>query len=284
MSSTPSEALTRLHQATVRHLGRLHATACSTLDVDMSDMPLRTLEHYAVSYLLEGAGRYVDGNGLAVPLSAGDFIVVCPGVAHRYGPGPKRRWREIWVIFEGPVFDLWRQAGILDPAAPIRHLEPLDHWRRRIESIRGLPQGPSSAPLLEISRLQQVLAEALVSAAVANFTLDDFAWSVQASNLLESDVGTALPELAKQLNMSYSAFRKRFTRIMGVSPAHYRSRHTIEEACRLIQQNDLTNQDLADRLGFADEFHFSHRFKQLMGRSPKVFREEASRSAAVAHR
>lgn len=280
-SVMPFEELRRLRRLASRHLGRIVATARTTIDRDTSRAPLRALGKYAMTYLLEGEGRYTDSNGLNLPLTAGDLILVFPEVAHRYGPGPKQHWRETWVVFEGPAFDMWRQAGVLDPAKPVRHLEPVDHWQRRIESIVGLPQGPSSAPLLEFCRLQQVLAEALISSAIASFTLDDFAWSIRACALLESEehYGTPLPEAARQLNMSYSSFRMKFTRIMGLSPARYRSQRIMEQACQLMQQTGLTNQQIAPRLGFADEFHFSHRFKQMTGRSPKAFRQSLFRSA-----
>lgn len=279
----PSEDLHHLRQLAIRHLGQINAAAHTTIDHDMSRVPLRMLGKYALVYLLEGQGRYTDSNGLNLPLAAGDLILVFPDVAHRYGPGFGQRWRETWVVFEGPAFEMWRKAGILDPAKPVHHLEPVDHWQRRIESIVGLPQGPSSSPLLEFCRLQQVLAEALVSSAVASLTLSDFTWGIQACTLLESEAsfGTPLPEVARQLNLSYSCFRKRFTQVLGTSPGRYRSQRIREQACQLMQQTDLTNQQIADRLGFADEFHFSHRFKELTGRSPKAFRKSLLRSAPV---
>ena len=184
-------------------------------------------------------------------------------------------------MFEGPAFDLWRGAGLLTPARPVRHIEPVDHWLGRIESVVGLPQGPSSAPLLEFCRLQQVLGEALVNSAVSGTTLEEFAWGVQACALLEpeANVGTPLPAIAAQLNMSYSCFRQKFSRVAGVSPGRYRSQRIMTLACQLMQQTALTNQQIARRLGFADVFHFSHRFKALTGRSPKAFRQGLLRSA-----
>lgn len=278
-----SADLHHLRRLATRHLGQICATAHTTIDRDTSRAPLRMLGKYALVYLLEGQGRYTDSNGLNLPLVAGDLILVFPDVAHRHGPGFGQRWRETWVVFEGPAFDMWRQAGILDPAKPVHHLEPVDHWQRRIEAIVGLPQGPSSSPLLEFCRLQQVLAEALVSSAVASLTLSDFTWGIQASTLLESEAsfGATLPDVARQLHMSYSCFRKRFTQVLGISPGRYRSDRIREQACQLMQQTDLTNQQIADRLGFADEFHFSHRFKELTGRSPKAFRKSLLRSASA---
>lgn len=39
-----------------------------------------------------------------------------------------------------------------------------------------------------------------------------------------------------------------------------------------MQQTDLSDKQIAAELGFCDEFHFSRRFKQITGRSPRAFR------------
>jgi len=45
-----------------------------------------------------------------------------------------------------------------------------------------------------------------------------------------------------------------------------------------MQGGNLTDRQIAERLGFCDEFYFSRRFKQLTGRSPRQFREELPRT------
>jgi hypothetical protein len=51
--------------------------------------------------------------------------------AHATTPSPGTRWNEINIEFAGPAFDSWTGAGLLDPAEPIRHLEPVDYWPNR---------------------------------------------------------------------------------------------------------------------------------------------------------
>ena len=61
-----------------------------------------------------------------VPLTTGDVVLVLPERAHWYGPGRGRTWDELYLVFDGPVFDLWRGTGVLDEAHPV-HSAP-DGW------------------------------------------------------------------------------------------------------------------------------------------------------------
>lgn len=46
----------------------------------------------------------------------------------------------------------------------------------------------------------------------------------------------------------------------------------ITKAIELLQSSDLRIYEIADTVGFADECHFSKCFKQMMGKSPRCFR------------
>ena len=52
----------------------------------------------------------------------------------------------------------------------------------------------------------------------------------------------------------------------------YRAGRRIETACDLLQYTTMTGAQIAERLGFSDEYHFSKRFKELRGKSPRQFR------------
>jgi AraC-like DNA-binding protein len=237
--------------------------------------PMRRLGSYAAVYLVDGLGFYADENGLSQTVRAGDLIILFPTLAHAYGPRPGKHWTEFYLVFDGPTFELWEANGIFNPARPIHHVEPVDHWLQRLEAILGASRQPGfSPPLVELCRLQLTLAE-MLSGERWQEAGEEPAWTARACALLESDLSRDLNwhQLAADLGMSYDRFRKRFTRAVGVAPARYRMSCIIDRACELMQQGKLTDRELAERLGFCDEFYFSRRFKQLTGYSPRAFRE-----------
>ncbi len=236
---------------------------------------MRILGSYAAVYTHDGTGFYADANGLKRNISSGDLIIVFPDIPHSYGPAEGKTWNEFFLVFQGPVFDLWREAGLLDPSSPIIHLEPVHHWLRRFESVLGGQREAGWAPpLLEVCRLQQVLGEALMGGTRGSVRQEDVRWASRACVLIEEQLAPSLriEDVAQRMNTSYGSFRKRFTRIVGMPPSRYRTTRLIDRACELIQQSDMTNDQIAITLGFCDAFHFSHRFKQVTGFSPRQYR------------
>ncbi len=238
----------------------------------------RVFDSYALVYLLQGAGDYWDEGGVREELGPGSLIVVFPGLRHKYGPGARQGWREIYYVFDGPVFDLWRRQGVLDEKKPVRRLLPVDYWRSRLEAVLGAAQpGSQQASLDEVCRLQQLLAEILGAGAAAKpgGAEDPGGRIGRACRLLESDLrkDLDLKELARSLSLSYDDFRKLFRQVMGVPPARYRAAKIIDQACLLMHDPALSNRKIADLLGFEDEFYFSRRFKEIMGMPPRAFRK-----------
>jgi AraC-like DNA-binding protein len=81
-----------------------------------------------------------------------------------------------------------------------------------------------------------------------------------------------LPAIARALGLSVETFRKNFARHTGHPPARYRTIRLINQARVLMTERGLRNKEIAETLGFYDEFHFSRRFHQITGMSTREFR------------
>jgi AraC-like DNA-binding protein len=237
--------------------------------------PGRVFGQYAVVFVLAGEGFYSDANGARLEIGPGDMILVFPDLAHTYGPKSGRVWTSLWLSFNGKIFDLWRERGLLDERHPVHHLEPADVWFRRFDSILGVPRQTGYAPpLLEICRLQTLLAEIVTGAGRKTAYQDDLRWASLACAQLDATLASApdWESLARHLGTTPETFRKRFTRLVGHPPARYRMCKLVERACEFMQERRLTDKQIAEALGFCDEFYFSRRFKQITGHSPRAFR------------
>jgi AraC-like DNA-binding protein len=232
----------------------------------------RRLGGHAIVYVVEGGGRYADELGADVAVRAGDLILVAPGVRHSYGPPRGGAWDELYVAFDGPVFDLWRELGVLDPRRPVRRLEPVEHWLGR---LRGFAERPQLATAGD--REVHVCRFLLLLTAMLAADREPLTWAQRASALLRADPGGAvpLPEVAARLGMGYESFRKRFRRETGTSPAAFRAVSRLEVARDLLTATTMTNREIADSLGFADEYHFSKRYSRWAGIGPAAERRRA---------
>lgn len=246
----------------------------SSAGVSFSSM--RVLGSYALVYLTEGGGRYQMLGQASHPCRAGDLLVVFPEIPHAYGPEAGGHWSEVYVIFEGEIFDLWRRTGILTPERPVLRLLPVDRYANLLRNISERRGGGDPARQLDqVCRLQSFLALALAKNQRNDGGPEDRIWPgwvAAAVEQMEKSQPVSLEEIARGAGLSYESFRKKFRVVTGISPARYRNRLVIVRARKLIYEERLSNKELADRLGFCDEFHFSRRFREATGHSPSEFR------------
>ena len=90
---------------------------------------------------------------------------------------------------------------------------------------------------------------------------------------LEDDL--AIQDIARDMGVSYSNFRKLFKEFAGVSPALYQQELRIQRAKELLATTDMSVKQIAYRLRFDSPDYFSSKFKMKTGMKPSEFREQA---------
>ena len=237
---------------------------------------MRVLGSYALVFLTGGGGHYQMQGAPLQACRTGDVLVVFPEIAHGYGPDGGGRWDELYLVFGGPVFDLWRERGWLTPEDPILRPRPLAPFA---EGFRRLVVGEhGGSPALEnerVCRLQAWLASAMranTRTGERKLTSAWQPWIDEAIQHMKIHPSAPLENIARACGHSAESFRKKFRALMGESPCRYRDRLMVAAAKKLIYEERLANKEIAERLGICDEFHFSKRFRQISGMSPSVFR------------
>jgi len=81
-----------------------------------------------------------------------------------------------------------------------------------------------------------------------------------------------IEEIANHLNLSRSQCYKVFTKVYGMSPRQYLTQLTLNQAKRHLLDNELTIEEIAEKLGFSSISHFSRQFKRWTGVSPSQYR------------
>lgn len=238
----------------------------------------RTLERYGLVYVHRGSGTFYDGRG-SRPVRAGDLICLFPGVPHAYGPDADERWDEINVDFAGPAFAAWQGPGLLDPEEPVRRLEPIGYWLSRFDELVGSVSRAHGIPTLrDTGRLIELIAHMIADwQPLADKSAARWLEEVEAQlDEIPTDLDIDFAKVAAAFGLGEQAFRKKFKRLTGVTPAQYRARRIIEQACLLLEQTDSSCRAIARQLGFESEFYFSRRFKQMVGTAPRDYRRRAS--------
>lgn len=82
----------------------------------------------------------------------------------------------------------------------------------------------------------------------------------------------AMRELAHHVGLSTDHFARAFIAVTGKSPFQWQSEMRVEEAKRMLKENNASVTEIALNLGYSSSAHFSTRFKQIVGLTPKQWK------------
>lgn len=237
----------------------------------------RVLNEYQLIYITEGEGIFNSAHAKDIPLKAGDLFLLFPGEWHTYHPTGKNGWKSHWIGFKGKNVDDRVKAGFLSVDKPIYHVGFSADIIRLYEEAykRAQEEAPYS---------QQILAGivnhlvGLMYALERSMELSKDHTRVDMINLArlrirESlEVDLTIQQVAEELGVSYSNFRKLFKEFTGISPALYQQDLRLQRAKELLATTTLSIKEIAYRLRFESPDYFSSKFKIKTGKKPSEFR------------
>jgi AraC-like DNA-binding protein len=210
----------------------------------------------------------------------GEVLDINPGVAYWFpGNTPlERRCRERCKVLFLKLRCEWLPG--VDPLLdwPGRRPEPIGtfdsrYWRSWLQPTRKV----------SVNRLLQLQARVSEWVASVAPNLDEVIDTHLKTHtqfnavfaLIEEKLGANLrvEELARANGTSLHAFSMSFARNTGMSPKAYLQRRLNQEAIQLLTNTDLKIKEVADKLGFCDEYHFSRFFSKTNGLPPLRYRQ-----------
>jgi len=245
--------------------------------------PVRVMDEWVISLVHAGSGHYRHGDGRLEYIGPGTLTIVPPHVPHWYGTDGSARWSEVFAVVDGPLPSLLGQVGVL-PGAGSRPMPVAgrgeQRWSSAADAARDLLMIVTGAPRTRAQAERQLLDLAgwLVDATAADgeARTGEPSGSIEraARELAADAVGQlSMHEVAQRAGLPYDAFRRRFRAQMGCSPARYRNAQRLRTAADLLRFTTLSLREVAERLGYTDEFHLSRRFKQHFGVPPSQYRK-----------
>ncbi len=244
----------------------------------------RVLGAMQIVLIRSGKGRFESREAPLREVGAGDVFVLAPQSWHRYAPDAETGWEELWIEVDGPVVARLALEGVAGKGSRVvkcaRPLE-LERILREVHAkLRG--ERVSSHDAERGALGLQALAMVLEPGREDGATRDRTAWVQEAEERMATELrdGPTAEQLATELGVSYSHFRREFRRVTGMAPHRYLARLRLDRARRLIGSSAVGLDELADRLGYSSAFHLSAAFKQEFGVSPRTWRALASESGS----
>ncbi len=205
---------------------------------------------------------------------AGDFVLYAPGEKqHHQCVGP-RTGEFYYVHFTCPALP----RGCALHSSHLYHL-PLN--RTYCEAFEHILEDTLTKPAFyersALYRLLLLLTE--LEREVAHRALPAKEYTTRIGRAVHHmnryyDAPLSLEEYAAMCQMSKYHFLRVFAQTVGVSPVEYRNRIRLEQAAFLLQNEELSVEEIGRSTGYTSAAYFSSAFKKQYGLSPKQYQQK----------
>jgi AraC-like DNA-binding protein/mannose-6-phosphate isomerase-like protein (cupin superfamily) len=228
-------------------------------------------------YCTRGQG-WCELGGREWQIRDGWALMIPPGTPHGYGAHGEEPWGIWWAHFGGSQAAAFREVLGVSVEQPVLYAPHVSHVGGAFEEAYGhLDGGYSENTLLGLSTcLTRILGLLKLHQRSPSARRRDGETRVHRSiaymrdNL---DQPLRLADLATVAEMSPTHFSGVFRKLTGTPPCHFFTQLKVRRACELLDSTPRSISSVARDVGFADQFHFSRVFKQIVGRSPMRYRE-----------
>lgn len=238
----------------------------------------RILQEYQIIYITRGEGCFESKSYPKQTIRGGTVIMLFPGEWHRYKPDKKSGWDEYWIGVSGRIMDNLIQESFFSPEAPIIKIGFNEHFFQVFTDVitktnqeKTGYQGIISGSVLHLlGHLHAIRKELNFGGKYFEYVID------QAKILFRSNLTSNFsPEnVADELKVGYSWFRKTFKIYTGMAPGQYFIQLKIQKSKELLADPQLTVKSIAYSLNFDSIGYFSKLFREKTGLTPMQFRNQ----------
>lgn len=237
----------------------------------------RTLDEYQLLYQPEGEGVFRSAHLPETKIKAGDIFLLFPDEWHTYHPSSTKGWKSYWIGFKGKNINDRVKAGFLSPEKPIYHVGYSNEIIALYEEAYKTAQEEAAYSQQTLAGIVNHLIGKMYSLE-RNIILSKDSKHVDIINKARLRIRESLEdtltiqEIAQELGISYSSFRKLFKEHTGFAPALYQQNLKLQRAKELLSTTDESIKEIAYRLNFESPDYFSAKFKNQTGMKPSDFR------------
>lgn len=236
-----------------------------------------THNHYLLHYVLEGSGNLTLGTDRQYQLHAGQAFLICPRCISTYVADKAQPWTYIWIEFDGLRVPSYLADAGLGLNHPIyRSSTPEGSCELKTLLLNMLKYHGN--PLRLLGNMYWIL-DTLIRTSSARkppkaANLQEF-YIHEAMMYVERNYNQniTVSQLADWCNLDRSYFGKIFKETVLVTPQEYIIRYRVNMACDLMKNTDLSIGDIAARVGYENQLHFSRAFKNVMGMPPREWKK-----------
>lgn len=241
----------------------------------------RVLNEYQLLYITNGNGVFTFGNSKqSCFITEGKMFFLMPGVWHTYKPLENSGWNEYWIGFKGEIIEKIVKEGFFLNRPPVFNIgmneEIINLYYKAMEIANEERAGFQQA-LSGI--VMNILGLMYYRDKTKDFEDEELINKInKAKVMMREEVykNTTAEEVAKNLGISYSGFRRAFKELTGTSPSKYMLELKLNEAKLLLYNTNLPIKEISYSLNFENPDYFPIFFKKRTGKTPSEYRSFAA--------
>lgn len=232
---------------------------------------------YILIHCVKGKGWYELFNKRH-EVKPNQFFIIPANTKHQYGADINTPWTIYWVHFTGELAAFYfKLLANQKTHAPVNVILNASRQMLFYDIIQHLELMNNTENIL--------YGNGCLYAYLASFQTSERKISVNDNDVIQQSITYMKENLDKNLRLNdvcqilhispahlSSLFRKR----MKYSPMHLFTSLKIQKACQMLMDSNQNVKTIAYSLGYEDQYHFSRVFKNIMGVSPKSFKQGQS--------
>lgn len=227
-------------------------------------------------YCTEGEGWY-SINNQRVRVTKDHFFIIQAGTPHIYAASENNPWSIYWIHFTGEqcnAFNFFYNA--------IHKIDesPNARFKDRIQLFEEIYQNLEMGYSIENLQYTTLCLWHFLGSfrfipqfreinKVKHGDIIQEAISYMKKNIEKK---LTLEDIACAVNYSPSHFGQLFQKKIHYTPLNYFNQLKIQKACQLLDFTNMRIKEIANELGFYDQYHFSKVFNKCMGETPSSYK------------
>lgn len=238
--------------------------------------------NYIIHYVQSGKGTFSVANHHTVNLKAGDIFILPKGVPCFYQADGKQPWSYFWIGFSGVKIKTMLNNSKLVNKYYLRQVQE----SQTLASLKKLFRAAHN----QNSLVNDVLIESLIYKFFYHLLTEypeqnklkskNSNEELQlAINYLEQNYinpACTITSVCHELDISRSYLYNIFRQNLNLTLSQFLTQLRMEKAKQNLLNSSYTVQQIANTVGYGDEFTFSKAFKRYTGLSPKFYRKKSN--------
>lgn len=227
-------------------------------------------------YCTEGEGWY-SINNQRVRVTKDHFFIIQAGTPHIYAASESNPWSIYWIHFTG------EQCNVFNSFYNAIHKideSPNARFKDRIQLFEEIYQNLEMGYSIENLQYTTLCLWHFLGSfrfipqfreinKVKHGDIIQEAISYMKKNIEKK---LTLEDIACAVNYSPSHFGQLFQKKIHYTPLNYFNQLKIQKACQLLDFTNMRIKEIANELGFYDQYHFSKVFNKCMGETPSSYK------------